>query len=146
MSGDKNPFDEKQILAVNPNFRQIMTKNTRNRKILTILITDLHTYYHEPQIFAPIPVDVPGQGSRSDHSGVLALPVMSAKSQRESNIRKVKICPLPESLICKLGDKIVTEEWNFLKSDMPSTELDEKFQGHTQKLMEGTFPEKSVKF
>ena len=99
MSGDKNDLDEKHILALNPNFRQIVSKNTRNLKILTILITDLHSYFHSPLIIPPVPVDVPGQGVPSDHNGVLALPLTSAQSQRKSDQRKVKIRPLPDSLI-----------------------------------------------
>ena len=45
ISGDKNDLDEKNILALNPNFSQLVSQNTRKKKILTILITDLHSYY-----------------------------------------------------------------------------------------------------
>ena len=45
ISGDKNSLDDSHILALNPDFRQIVSKNTRKSKILTIVITDLHNYY-----------------------------------------------------------------------------------------------------
>ena len=48
MSGDKNSLDETNILSLNPNFRQSVSQNTRNSKILTILISDLHSFYHVP--------------------------------------------------------------------------------------------------
>ena len=73
LSGDKNNLDEKKILALNPNFRQMVRQNTRQNKILTIVISDLHMFYHNPTIIPPVPVDVPGQGVPSDHSGVQAL-------------------------------------------------------------------------
>ena len=41
ISGDKNSLDESKILALNPNFRQVVDRNTRQNKILTILITIL---------------------------------------------------------------------------------------------------------
>ena len=41
ISGDKNNLDEKHILALNPNFRQTVSENTRKNKILNIVITDL---------------------------------------------------------------------------------------------------------
>ena len=58
MSGDKNSLDETNIVALNHNFRQIVSQNTRKSKILTILITDLQSYYHTPQVIPPVPVDV----------------------------------------------------------------------------------------
>ena len=110
LSGDKNNLDEKKILALNPNFRQMVRQNTRQNKILTIVISDLHMYYHNPTIIPPVPVDVPGQGVPSDHSGVQALPITSANSQRTAEIRKVKVRPLPESLITKFGDIMVSHD------------------------------------
>ena len=77
ISGDKNNLDETNILALNPEFRQIVSKNTRKSKTLTIIITDLQRYYHVPIIIPPVPVDVPGQGVPSDHQGVLAIPISS---------------------------------------------------------------------
>ena len=71
ISGDKNNLDERNILALNPMFHQIVSRNTRNNKILTILITDLPGFYHVPQVIPPVPVDVPGHGVPSNHNGVL---------------------------------------------------------------------------
>ena len=96
ISGDKNSLDDKSILALNPNFRQVVSQNTRQAKILTIIITDLHCYYHNPVIVPPVPVDVPGQGVPSDHSGVLAEPITASNSQRTTQTKKVKVRPMPD--------------------------------------------------
>ena len=146
ISGDKNSLDIKHILALNPNFRQSVTKNTRNDKILTVLISDLHSYYHVPQIIPPVPVDVPGQGVPSDHCGVLAVPLTTEHSHRAADVRLGKVRPLPESLIRKFGAVLVNEDWSFLAPDLSSSELVQAFQDHTSKLVENIFPEKTVKF
>ena len=145
ISGDKNQLDENQILSLNPSFRQIVTKNTRKSKILTIIITDLPSYYHVPQIVPPIPVDVPGVGVPSDHCGVLARPVTTAQSQRQTDIRKVNIRPMPDSLVSKFGERMVTQDWRFLLPQLSPTQLVEEFQNHTSELIRNTFPEKTIK-
>ena len=144
ISGDKNNLDERNILALNPTFHQIVSKNTRNNKILTILITDLPGYYHVPQVIPPVPVDVTGQGVPSDHNGVLAVPLSTAYSQRKAESRKVTVRPLPDSLVFKFGSALVKEDWSFLTPEMTSTELVDVFEKHTSNLVEQTFPEKNV--
>ena len=100
--GDKNNLDENKILALDPNFSQIVSKNTRKNKILSIIITDLQSYFHVPNIIPPVPVDVPGKGVPSDHSGVLAEPITNENSQRKSQVNKIDVRPMPESGILDL--------------------------------------------
>ena len=145
ISGDKNNLDERNILALNPMFHQIVSRNTRNNKILTILITDLPGFYHVPQVIPPVPVDVPGHGVPSDHNGVLAVPLSTACSQRNAEVRKVTIRPLPDSLVSKFGSILVKEDWSFLTPKMSSTQLVEVFEKQTSVLIEQTFPEKTIK-
>ena len=80
----------------------------------------------------------------SDHSGVMALPVTSGNSKRTVVTRKATIRPLPESLICKFGSQITNEDWSFLLPEMSLTELVGCFVDYTQKMIEETFPEKTV--
>ena len=144
ISGDKNNLDDRKILALNPDFRQIVTKNTRQDKTLTIIITDLHRYYHTPSIIPPVPVDIPGQGVPSDHNGVQALPISAANSQRSTQSTKVKVRPLPASLIQKFGNTIVSQDWSFIQEGLGSTEMVQLFQNYADKLVKSTFPEKLV--
>ena len=144
LSGDKNNLDEKHILALNPNFRQMVSKNTRKNKILTIVISDLHSYYHTPLVIPPVPVDVTGHGVPSDHSGVLAVPISNGDSQRKTESRKVKVRPMPDSLVTKFGKILVDEDWSFLSSNMTSTELVNAFEKHTSSMVESIFPEKNI--
>ena len=142
--GDKNNLDEKRILALDPNFQQIVTEHTRKNKILTIVITDLQSFFNVPQIIPPVPVDVPGKGVPSDHNGVLGVPLTHATLNRKSQVRRIKVRPLPESLIAKFGSILVHEEWTFLHQNMSSTEMVAAFENHTSSLVDTIFPEKNV--
>ena len=143
-SGDKNSLDERSILALNTNFRQMVQNNTRKDKILTIIISDLHKYYHNPVVIPPVPVDVPGQGVPSDHNGVLALPLTSGSSQRKTVVQKVKVRPMPDTLINKFGSVITTVDWSFLHPSLSATEMVEGYEKHTTMLVDEIFPLKNV--
>ena len=112
--------------------------------ILTILISDLHSYYHVPKVIPPVPVDIIGQGVPSDHNGILAVPLSSEDSQRSTIPRKVKVRPMPDSLVCKFGALLVREDWSFLTQEMTSTEMVTLFEQHSSTMVENTFPEKLV--
>ena len=144
ISGDKNNLDDKKILALDPTFEQIVSKNTRKNKILSIIITDLKKYFHVPEIIPPIPVDVPGKGVPSDHNGVSAVPISSANSQRKCQARKVEVRPLPESLILKFGEVLANEKWEFLSPGMSSTDLVDAYEKYTSNLVNNIFPLKTV--
>ena len=142
--GDKNNLDEKKILALDPNFNQIVTQSTRKNKILSIMITDLQSYFHVPEIIPPVPVDVLGRGVPSDHSGVIAVPITSTSSQRKSQVRKVEVRPLPDSLILKFGEKLANEEWDFFTPQMSPTDLVDAYEKYTSQLISQVFPTKTV--
>ena len=142
--GDRNSLDETKIIALDPNFKQILNQNTRKDNRLYMIITDMHSYYHVPLVIPPVPVDVPGQGVPSDHCGVLTVPISTANTQRKTECQKVKVRPLPDSLITKFGSSLVNEEWSFLNPMMSSTELVKAFEDRTISLISDTFPEKTV--
>ena len=73
IAGDKNDLDENRILAIDPSLVQIVRRNTRKDKILSVVITDLRRFYIEPRIIDPVPVDNVQHGVPSDHNGVLVL-------------------------------------------------------------------------
>ena len=80
----------------------------------------------------------------SDPNGVMAVPLTTANFQRATEPRKVKVRPLPESLVCKFGSQLVLENWSFLTNVMTSTEMVSVFEQHTKQLIEKTFPERLV--
>ena len=88
--------------------KQLVKKPTRKNKILSVLITDLHRYYHEPTIISPIEPDEAGKGKPSDHSTPIAYPYLDTSKPR--NLRKlVSVRPLPESGMRRFGQWITKE-------------------------------------
>ena len=85
--GDRNSLDENKIVALDPKFRQILSKNTRKDNRLYMMITDLQNYYHNPEVIPPVPVDIPGHGVPSDHNGVLTIPLQFRLTE-ESRVEK----------------------------------------------------------
>ena len=142
--GDKNSLDENKILALDPNFSQIVSENTRKNKILSIIITDLKNFFHVPMVIPPVPVDVPGKGVPSDHNGVLAVPISFANSQRKSQVTKTLVRPMPESGILKFGDILAKKDWVCFTPEMSPTALVEVFQTYTKSLVNEIFPQKTV--
>ena len=143
IAGDKNDLNENDILSICPSLRQMVLKPTRKNKILTIVITDLHRFYQEPIIVAPVPVDQGAVGVPSDHDGVLVIPLNNLSSTSRSKIIKT-VRPIKQSALDNLGKEIVLEEWNFLLPEMSPTSLVQLFQDHCSNLIDTHFPLKTV--
>ena len=57
ISGDRNDLKIDHLLTIDLSLRQIVQENTRGDKILTVILTDLHSLYDKPQIVNPVAVD-----------------------------------------------------------------------------------------
>ena len=144
ISGDRNSIEITRLLQIDPSLRQIVTKNTRNMKILDVILTNLHRYYHTPDIVPPICPDVPGRGAPSDHSGVIAAPyITSTQPHRTSKVRR-QIRPIPESLLEVFGHKLTSAEFNHVYTQPNPTAMVAEFQEKMTKMVEETFPLKSI--
>ena len=60
ISGDRNDLSIAKLLSVDPALRQIVRRNTRGQSVLTVVLTDLESFYEEPILVDPIDVDDPG--------------------------------------------------------------------------------------
>ena len=143
IAGDKNDLNENEILSISPSLRQIVLKPTRKNKTLTIVITDLHRFYQEPIIVAPVPVDQGVVGVPSDHNGVLVIPLNNLSSTSKSTIVKT-VRPIKQSALDNLGKQIVLEEWKFLLPELSPTSLVQLFQDHCGNLVDTHFPLKTL--
>ena len=144
ISGDKNNLDETTILSLSPQFRQIVSRNTRKNNLLTIIITDLHMFFKVPLIIPPVPVDDGAPGVPSDHDGVLALPLRMSDMSRGTESRTYKIRPMPQSLVMQFGSSLVEENWSFLETEKSPTELVTEFENFTSEMVMKHFPEKTI--
>ena len=67
IAGDCNDLSIGLLTALDPAFRQIVNLPTRKDKILDIIVTDLHSFYEEPEIIHPDEVDDGAPDFSSDH-------------------------------------------------------------------------------
>ena len=145
IAGDKNDLNENKILSICPSFKQLVLQPTRKKKILTIVVSDLHTLYQEPRIVPPVPVDQGASGSPSDHQGVLVLPVDSASVPSHKTKKMLTIRPIRDSSLQNFGREFASTDWKFLDTGFSSTELVSLFQQHCTTLVDQHFPQKTVK-
>ena len=87
ISGDRNYLSIDKILSVEKTLKQLVKKGTRGPNILTIICSNLETFYEEPMIVPPIEVDDPQKGVPSDHCGVF-----SSKNTNKCSCGETKKC------------------------------------------------------
>ena len=144
--GDKNKTNINPILAISHNFRQTVTRNTHGDKILDVIITNLHMFYHTPVIIPPVPADNPLKGSPSDHQVPLAVPIKSADEQIKRDYKIKHFRPLPESGLLEFGQWIIQENWSSVSSVGSTTEQVGSLQKILDDKIDKIFPMKTVRF
>ena len=104
IAGDKNDLKTSDILAINPNFSQIVDLPTRKDKTIDIVITDMEDLFQRPAIVPPVPVDENKTGSPSDHNGVHVIPIDNfneKETKKENEFKSVR--PIPQSALYSFG-------------------------------------------
>ena len=101
-------------------------------------------FYNEPIIVEPVPVDDPTNGVPSDHCGVVVTPIVDASVPPPRTKSRKVFRPMPDSLINKFGEQICNLSWDFLSSDLSSTELTELFQTEMSSMIDSHFPLKTM--
>ena len=145
ISGDRNSIDMGALLQIDHTLRQTVNKPTRGYKILDVILSNLYTYYDVPEIVPPISPDAPGKGAPSDHWGVIASPHTNSTIPQKRNAVKKIIRPIPESLLPGLGDKLRETNFSSIYQNLNPTQMVQKYQEMLQKIVEETFPLKSIK-
>ena len=69
-----NCYKPDDMLILSPQLRQLVHYPTYGDKTLDLVITDMHTLYHPPQVIQPLLPDNPDAASPSDHLGSLLIP------------------------------------------------------------------------
>ena len=129
IAGDRNDLGMDKLLSVDSSLHQVVNSGTRGQRVLNVILTNLDTFYEEPEIVPAIPVDNPSKrGVPSDHCGVVMAPRTCAGRQ---SVRS-KICktvrPISASAICNIGQVLVDEEWTFMSPSMSPTDLTGGFE------------------
>ena len=145
ISGDRNSVDMGALLQIDHTLRQAVNKPTRGYKILDVILSNLHSYYDVPEIVPPIPPDVPGKGAPSDHWGVIATPHTNSTIPQKKHIFRKNIRPIPESLLPGFEEKLQQLDFSPVILEPNANQMVEKYQQIVQKIVEETFPLKSIK-
>ena len=144
IAGDKNSLDENGILSLDPALVQIVRKNTRKDKILSVVFTNLDRFYTEPIIIDPIPVDDPNKGVPSDHNGVLVSPLHNLVDTKKTPKEIKFVRPLPDSSILGYRESIANIDWSLMLGGLSSSEMVDTFQLMTTDLVDIHFPLKKI--
>ena len=145
LGGDINELNVQQLVNISPKFQQIVRKPTRGNKILSVIVTDLHQFYKEPEILPPINPDIIGKGKPSDHSTPFAEPITDWSGPRPKKYKTVKIRRIPQSGIEIFGQWITRENFEKTFAAKSSTQKVLELQNHVNNKVEQIFPMRSIK-
>lgn len=88
ISGDRNKMDMNLLLSIDSALKQIVNLPTRGLNILDVILTNLGSFYEEPEIIPAITPDVPNKGVPSDHSGAFVTPHCSSEPKKVTKMYK----------------------------------------------------------
>ena len=143
--GDFNCYKPDQLFSLSPQLRQLVHYNTYGDKVLDLIVTDMHTWYHPPVPSDHLLPNLPDEASPSDHLGNLLIPRAVTGIVASRVYRKITVRPLSSSQIDALGRQISLEQWEELKA---ATDVDDQLEIFTNTvftMLNAVAPEKEVK-
>ena len=143
--GDFNCYKPDPILSLSPQLRQLVHYKTCGDKVLDLVVTDMHQWYHPPVPSEPLLPDLPSEAAPSDHLGNLLIPRTVSGIHATRLYRKITVRPLSSSQIDALGRWISLEQWDELGT---SSDVDKQLQLFTEKvftMLDAIAPEKEIK-
>ena len=144
IAGDSNDMKLDGILKISPNFKSVVTKPTRLNpdNILDNIITDLSSYYQEPECLPPLEADDGSGGVQSDHLIVLMKPINVLNNKSTRTTREVTVRPMKESGILLFGNWLQTQDWKEVFNAQTVDEKAEVFQKMLMQKVDEYLPEK----
>ena len=145
LGADKNKMDIKPILNCGLKLRNIVDRNTRQDKILDVIIMNTSGLYKSPLIAPPIQPDDPSTAKPSDHSVPVCIPHTDRYTRPQRNYRIIKYRPLPQSSVDRFGEWIVRETWDGVKDHISVTEQAKQFEDLLNEKLQIFCPLKEMK-
>ena len=145
IGGDVNRTNYEDVLDSYGALKQCVTVSTRRGATLTMILSDLHTYYHPPTTLAPLQVDEDKAGKDSDHDVIIFAPKSDTNFKVERKKKVIKARPLPDSKIPAFGREFQEISWKevFQESDLDSKVFN--FHKIIVNISYKHFPEKVMK-
>ena len=115
VAGDFNRTPYTDILDSYGALQQCVTGGTReasrDNATLTVILSDLHAFYHPPDTRKPLEVDEDKTGKNSDHDIVVFAPKSNPNFKVERKKRVIKTRPIPQSKIPAFGREVQSQSW-----------------------------------
>ena len=143
--GDFNRVEISDILDCYGGLKQIISIPTRKTATLSIVLTDLHNFFHPATTLPPLQVDENKTGKDSDHDIVLLAPKNNAKYKVERTKRTIKSRPILESQLAKFEEDLARYEWNDVFENKSADEKAKIFHIFLRNKLDLYFPEKITK-
>ena len=145
VGGDFNRLDITDILESYGGLKQIISVPTRKLATLSIVLTDLHSFFHPPTTLPPIQVDSDKDGKDGDHDIVLLAPKDNAKFKQERRKKIIKSRPILQSQLIKFEQDLANLQWDELLTDKTPDEQAHIFHDYLRSQLDKYFPEKITK-
>ena len=145
IGGDKNSLNLAPILLGLPKFRQVVVGNTHGEKCLDVLITNIASLYHPPEIVPAVPADDPTRAKPSDHLVPVMYPISGASGTVSRTYTSKLRRPMPDSAIRDFGQWLVGEKWSGLAEEEGPDAKWCNFNALLKDKFEEHFPQKEVK-
>ena len=139
ISGDCNDLRIDPILGLCPQFKQIVDKPTRGNAILDPVITDLHSFYQNPLIEAPLQSDTEN-GEESDHKMVLVKPLNNIENKIVIEKKTVEVRNYSEENFATMGRLLDELNWEFLTESIHIYIKMNHFQDSLFHIFDTSFP------
>ena len=144
--GDCNCYSVEPILAAGiPRMRNIQQLPTLGGKNLDIFLTNLGSFYANPEIVSPVKYDDPRKGVPSDHLVPIVYPLTSASLGADAQYTVKTTRPLPDSGVREFGLQVIEEDWATVREEDSPEVHEAAFQDLLSKFLDITCPTKTVK-
>ena len=128
LCGDANRLDLTSVLSLSPAMRQLVVSPTRGHVVLDPIITTLGLRYQAPVCLPGLQADPGTGGSTSDHLIPTMKPINMIDNRPSRVIRKIKIRPLPDSILNLIQHKLKGHDWKNVFEAETSNEKAEIFK------------------
>ena len=143
--GDFNKTPVTDVLESYGGLKQIITVPTRKSSTLSIVLTDLHSFFHPPSTLPPLQVDSDKKGKDSDHEIVLLAPKSNAQYTIERVRKTIKTRPILESQLAKFEQDLAHFPWIEHFEGKSPDEQTILFHQFLRSQLDKYFPEKITK-
>ena len=144
IGGDLNHLPIADILECYGGLKQIVSVCTRMSATLSVVLTDLHSFFHPPTTLPPLQVDEDKKGEDSDHNIVVLAPKSNAQYKINRVKKTIRTRPIPESQLINFEKDLANFPWSDVFEGKNPNEQTRIFHNFLRSQLDQYFPEKTT--